>query len=84
MVVSYARGPQGRDPGPAQAPFDVLSFVSFPTRARGPVGLSDRACYRSWPEASPRFVFWLLPSRLSRCLRPILFSVRMSELGGIP
>lgn len=30
MVVSYARGPQGRDPGPAQAPFDVLSFVSFP------------------------------------------------------
>lgn len=30
MVVSYARGPPGRDPGPAQAPFDVLSFVSFP------------------------------------------------------
>lgn len=60
-----------------------LSLAS-PTRARGPVGLSDRACYRSWPEASPRFVFWLLPSRLSRCLRPILFSVRMSELGGIP
>ena len=25
-----SRGAEGRDPGPAQAPFDVLSFVSFP------------------------------------------------------
>lgn len=39
-------------------------------RAASPAG---RACCWSWPRASPRFVFWLLPSRLSSCPRRVAF-----------